>query len=419
MSGYRVTDELFLWWLGRPKSPVAIGTLHLLRETQGVSLRYFPQWLASGFALSEDLPLGNTEHRPEFHPHQRDTAVGSVDDARPDRWGERIIRFIEKPARLSLLEYLYFAGDERFGALGVSLSADAYLPHRTGPLPTLVDVKEMQELVTRVIANQPVPEDKRRLIAPGTTLGGARPKALITMEGAQWIVKFSEEDDATDTPLIEHACMTLAAQAQIRVAETRAIPASKRHAIAVLRFDRAGTAEEPRRVHTHSARVALRAEGNVMGYPELAQLLRRRGPTEGGVAREQMRELFRRMVFNILMDNTDDHEKNHVLLVDERQYFHLAPAFDLLPTGQALGYQQMRVGRNGADSTVDNALSEAVLFGMSRNEAIKEAVLVAAVCSKWEEHFSEQGVTKPDIETLAQYVDRDSLARQRADLASR
>ena len=68
-------------------------------------------------------------------------------------------------------------------------------------------------------------------------------------------------------------------------------------------------------------------------------MLRRRGRTEGGVAKQQMRELFRRMVFNILMDNTDDHEKNHVLLVDDGQYFHLAPAFDLLPSAQALGYQ--------------------------------------------------------------------------------
>ena len=414
MSGYRVTDELFLWWLGHPRSPVLIGTLHLLRETQGVSLRYCPQWLGSGFALSEDLPLTDTEHRPV----ERNTAAGAIDDARPDRWGERIIRFISKPPRLSLLEYLFFAGDERFGALGVSLSAEAYLPHRTGPLPTLRDVEEMQELVSRVIANQPVAEDKRRLIAPGTTLGGARPKALIAIEGAQWVVKFSEKDDATDTPLIEHACMTLAGLARIRVARTQAIQLSKRHALAVLRFDRAGTAAEPIRVHAHTADVALRAEGNVMGYPELAQLLRRRGSAEGGVAREQMRELFRRMVFNILMDNTDDHEKNHVLLVDDAQYFHLAPAFDVLPTGQALGYQQMRVGRASADSTVDNALSEAVLFGMTRTEAVMEAAFVAAVCAKWKEHFSEKGVTKPDIEYLGQYVDREFLARQRDDLAT-
>ena len=418
MSDYQVTDELFLWWLGRPRSTVLIGTLHLLRETQGVSLRYCPQWLGSGFSLSEDLPLTDTEHRPGEH----NTAAGAVDDARPDRWGERIIRFIHKPPRLSLLEYLFFAGDERFGALGVSLSAKTYLPHRTGPLPALGDVVEMQELVSRVIANQPVAEDKRRLIAPGTTLGGARPKALVTIEGAQWVVKFSENDDAADTPLIEHACMTLAGQARIRVAQTRAIPVrtmrrSKRHAVAVLRFDRAGSADEPLRVHAHSAQVALRAEGNAMGYPELAQLLRRRGPVAGGVAREQMRELFRRMVFNILMDNTDDHEKNHVLLLDDAQYFHLAPAFDVLPTGQALGYQQMRVGRASADSTVDNALSEAVLFGMTRDEAAAEAAFVAAVCANWKQHFSDKGVTKPDIEYLAQYVDREFLAGQRAGLA--
>ncbi len=414
MSEYAVTDELFLWWLGNPRSPVLIGTLHLLRETQGVSLRYSPQWLGSGFALSEDLPLTDIEHRPL----ERGTAAGAVDDAMPDRWGERVIRFLYKPPRLSLLEYLYFAGDERFGALGVSLSDNAYLPHATGVLPTLADVEEMQAIVDRILANQPVPEEKRRLMAPGVTLGGVRPKALITIDGAQWVVKFSERDDAIDTPLVEHASMTLAEISGINVAKTRPIKLSRGHAVAVLRFDRAGTAEQPFRMHAQTASVALRAAGEVMGYPELAQLLRRRCRMEGGLAREQMREVFRRMVFNILMDNTDDHEKNHALLVDDGQYLSLAPAFDVLPTGQALGYQQLRVGLDGADSTVDNALSQAVLFGITRGEALRQAGCVAAVCARWKEHFMSKGVTNPDIEFLAQYVDRETLARQRDDLAA-
>ena len=138
MTNYRVTDELYLWWLGRPQSPVPIGTLRLMRATSGVSLQYALGWLRNGFALSEDLPLTDIEQRPS----ERATAAGAADDARPDRWGERVIRFVDKPARLSLLEYLFFAGDERFGALGVSMSDDAYLPQQTGSLPTLRDVDD-------------------------------------------------------------------------------------------------------------------------------------------------------------------------------------------------------------------------------------------------------------------------------------
>ena len=415
MTNYRVTDELYLWWLGRPQSPVPIGTLRLMRATSGVSLQYAPGWLRNGFALSEDLPLTDIEQVPL----ERATAAGAVDDARPDRWGERVIRFVDKPARLSLLEYLFFAGDERFGALGVSTSADAYLPQQTGSLPTLRDVDEIHELVRKVLDSQPVPENKRRLIAPGTTLGGARPKALIEMEGAQWVVKFAETGEPTDTPLIEHACMRLAANAGIRAAQTHPIRLVDGHAVRVLRFDRQGGGQELQRLHAQSAHVALRAEGSPMGYPELAQLLRRRAPVEEGTAKAYMRELFRRMVFNILMDNTDDHEKNHVLLMDDAQHLHLAPAFDVLPTGQALGYQQMRVGRDATDSTIENALSEPALFGLSTGEARAEASEVAIVCGGWKAHFAKTGVTASDVDYLSRFIDRAFLLEQRSDLTER
>jgi len=413
-AAYRVTDQLYLWWLGEPSRPVFIGTLRLLRATRGVSLQYGATWLQHGFALSEDLPLTDLEHQPL----EREVAVGAVDDARPDRWGERVIRFVDKPPRLSLLEYLYFAGDERFGALGVSTSAEQYAPQSTGSLPTLRDVDEMHELARKILDNEPIPEAKRRLIAPGATLGGARPKALMELNGAQWVVKFADPGDPTDAGLVEHACMTLAEKAGIRVAQTRAIRLVDGHAVAILRFDRQGSGARAKRLHAQSANVALRAEGSLLGYPELAQLLRRRAPIQGAVAAHQMQELYRRMVFNILMDNTDDHEKNHALLMDDAQHLSLAPAFDVLPSAQGLGYQQMRVGKDGADSTLENASSEAALFGLSAAEARKHATQVARVCSGWIEHFAQSGVSAADIGHLARFVDRDFLKNQREELAA-
>ncbi len=407
MSGYQPSDQLSLWWLANPTQPRLIGTLrHIRRNARqpgGVSLSYAAEWLAAGIALSEDLPL----QAGEFLPIEDESAAGAVDDARPDRWGERVIRLIDRPARLSTLEYLYFAGDDRFGALGVSPSATEYLPRRHGPMPTLADVPAMHDLVRQVEAGEPVDEHLRRLITPGASLGGARPKALLQIDGAPWIVKFGEAGDPLGSPLIEHATMTLAARAGVNVCETRPLRLTDGHAVAVRRFDRQGA----QRLHALSAHVALRAAGEEFGYPELVLLLRRRGPADTFAA--QGEQLFRRMVFNILIDNTDDHEKNHVLIVDAAQRYRLSPAFDVLPSGQALGYQQMRVGRAGAESTLANALSDHRLFALTLAQATQLCGEVARIVEGWRLHFEAQGVASRDIELLSQQIDRSFLRDQR------
>ena len=405
-SALQSTDALTLWCLCDPEQPGPIGTLQLLHTgTRGVSLRYAPSWLESGFALSEDLPLIDVE----YLPRERGTAPGAVDDARPDRWGERVIRFVERPPRLSLIELLYFAGDQRFGALGVSRSAHHYEGHAQGPLPNLSDVQQVEALICKVLAGEPVPETQRRLIAPGATMGGARPKALIEIDGAPWVLKFGDEMDSSE-PLVEHAAMTLAAVAGITVAETRPITLSRGCAVAVKRFDRKPGGA---RVHALSAHVALRAAGVEWSYSELAQLLRRRGDTAGDFNRTQMRELFRRMVFNILIDNTDDHEKNHVLLMNDAQQYELSPAFDVLPAGNALGYQSMIVGTDGAVSSVDNALSMARTYWLNDEEAAAEVRRVVQVVNTWRRHFDDCGVPARVIDRYAMQIDRAELLRQR------
>ena len=410
---YVPVDGMGLWWLGNPAQPVRVGTLNLVRATRGVSLHYDPHWLRTGFALSEDLPLtGQT-----FLPTEKDTAAGAVNDARPDRWGERVIRFLDKPARLSLLEYLLFAGDERFGALGVSAQVDAYQPRLTGPLPLLQDLPALHRLVQQVVAGDPVAPEHRHLLTPGATLGGARPKALMHLDGSAWVVKFSEPGDPVDTPLLEHASMTLAARAGIVVAHTQPLPLATAtgqrplHAVAVQRFDRVGT----QRRHALSADVALRAAGEPMAYAALAQILRRRGVAQHQTHTVHMHELFRRMVFNILIDNTDDHEKNHVLLMNDRHEYELAPAFDVLPALQSLGYQQLQVGTDMADATLANALTQAHLFGLKTTQAHALVKEVVAVVSQWRPHFAQQGMTERDLDTIAQHLDRLFLRSQRRE----
>jgi serine/threonine-protein kinase HipA len=406
---YVPQDSMSLWWLADAVAPQSIGTLSLQDQRRKVALSYDPAWIASpqGFALSEDLPL----QVGLMLPVARDMAAGAVDDARPDQWGERVIRLIQRPARLSLLEYLYFAGDDRFGALGVSLLAAEYVPSTSAAMPTFDSLAEMHLAVQRVMGGEAISEQQRRLLQPGVSMGGARPKSLMQFDGQSWVVKFTEAGDV-DSPLIEHASMQLARLCGIQTAYTLALPLPQGHAVAVRRFDRNGN----QRLHAQSAHVALRAAGEATGYPELAQLIRRLGRPDQ--VRAQQQELFRRMVFNILIDNTDDHEKNHALVRGADGFYALSPAFDVLPSVQGLGYQQMRVGVLGHEASVANALSEARAFGLTDAQAQQTVAEIASQVAQWKAVFNGLNVRDADIELLAQYLDGAHLREQRAALKS-
>ncbi|MBV8603670.1 MAG: HipA domain-containing protein [Pelomonas sp.] len=411
-------DELYLWYLEDPAAPRYVGALRLAVAGKGVALRYGEAWLAGGFALSEDLPLVDAE----FLPPDRlaagaPRAVGAVDDARPDRWGEKVIHFVDKPKRLSLMEYLYYAGDDRFGALGVSTSSSSYSPRVGGPLPRLEQAQQLSEVVAKIEAAEPIDRLEAKILAGGgSPLGGAKPKALVDIAGVQWVIKFFN-NEPVDAPLVEHATMTLAKRAGIEVAETQVVRLVGANALAIRRFDRA----PGRRIHSISAGTAIRAataSGTepALGYPELARILRRIGVTDGAANQRDARELFRRMVFNILIDNTDDHEKNHALLVVSpfaNGRLKLAPAYDVLPTNSGQGYQEFICGADGRDSTLANAMSECAAFGLRPAEAAAEVQAVIEVVDDWRAHFEQAGVVPRDIESLAERIDGEELLAQR------
>ena len=153
-----------------------------------------------------------------------------------------------------------------------------------------------------------------------------------------------------------------------------------------------------------------------MGYPELARILRRVGVARDDSNLSDARELFRRMVFNILIDNTDDHEKNHSLLVIspfENGRLRLAPAYDVLPTNSGQGYQEFICGAQGRDSTIENAMSQCEAFGLLPAEAATVLVSVIDVVDSWQAHFAQSGVTERDIESLAERIDSEELLTQR------
>lgn len=400
---YRPQDSMSVWWLAEPQRPRLIGAISLERGLDP-AFSYAPSWVSSREALrlSEDMPLS----APKVVSSQRDSAPGAIDDARPDRWGERIIARFDNPRRLSVLEYLYFAGDDRMGALGISLSMTEYQPAVRPAIPHLGEIDQVSEAVKAVMDGGR--EDPRvyRLLAPGASLGGARPKALIDIEGRSWIAKFSENGDEFCSPSVEHAAMGLARVAGIDACSTRLIELPKARAVAIERFDRVGS----ERRHVISAKTALAAAGQPESYPDMALLMRRLGLAADRAANGE--EMFKRMVFNILIDNTDDHHKNHAFYFDGVNV-RLTPAFDVLPIGTGLKYQQMGVGDAGHESTLDNAVSRVREFGIEADRAMELMAQVSAAVDGWRMHFEQSGVHQVDIEYLARFIDSNEMVVQR------
>ena len=405
---YQPQDQLYVWALVDPDNPVLVGEVKLSRLIADCAVfTYAPGWW--NFNLSEDLPIIAGQ---SYSAGQRGEAPGALDDARPDRWGERIIQHIDRPARLSVLEMLLFAGDDRFGALGVSVSAERYLPRKLGPYAQLNQLTELAKAVEDIQLQVPMDPAMQRLLQPGASLGGARPKALLQTQDGPCVIKFSELDDPVDTPLIEHATLALAAMAGITVAQTSTVPLAPRygkarHALTIQRFDRIGKF----RLHCLSARTLLRAAGLTESYGALATVLLRLAHPDQQVRMRE--ELFRRMVFNILMDNTDDHERNHALCLGFDGYYALSPAYDVVPSLQKLGYQALIVGASGSESTLENALFHLSEFGIKKPRAQELIRQVARTVDQWQQHFARLGVCETDMELLRSSIDRDALRLQR------
>lgn len=406
-------NSLSVWCLEDPLNPVKVGITSFALGGRGLNFTYDESWIDNGYILSGDIPLQSGEAIQKI----RDFLPGAMDDAMPDRWGERAIRFLEKPKRAAHLDFLYYAGDRRFGMLGFSMDPNKYTPHDNGPLPEIDSINDLMDLIHRIEMNEPLNEREKLIVSTTKTMGGAHPKALLNINGDEWIVKFPRGTN-TDIALIEHASMQLSKLAGITSAETMPIRSLFGHVVAIKRFDRNGIV----RHHVASAKTALThglgAQSTTpelrdpeFSYGAMADILRQKASPE--TQSSQRKELFRRMIFNIMIDNTDDHEKNHAFIMDGK-YWKLAPAYDVLPLMSNAGAQQMIIGDFGAEGTFDNALSQCKRFDLSRSEAINEWRSVSSVVSRWESEFTKHGVSKQDISYLMDFIDSEDKLNMRS-----
>ncbi|PTX52263.1 serine/threonine-protein kinase HipA [Gemmobacter caeni] len=399
-------DRIFCWYLGDPGAPCLIGEVRLEANARTCILRLEPDWRASGFDLTPGTSNANDLHATE--PGLR--APGALDDAIPDQWGERIIRVISRPSRMSPIDLLWYAGDRRFGALGISSSPTEYRPFPEPPLLQAASIREAEEVIGRVMAREPLTDRERELIASAGSLGGAHPKMLVEEDGAEWIAKFPKGQNV-DQLLIEHASMELARRAGLNVAESRAVRGGIDHVLLVRRFDRTGD----RREHAVSARTLLAREGDD-SYATISGLIRKLAAP--GEILAQQRELFGRMAFNIMIDNTDDHTKNHAFLRREDGTWGLSPAYDVPVQMNGLGVQAIQISPdprmlNRFDR--EHAVAAAPRFGMRPEEALAEWNRIAGHVALWRDVFAEVGVTEGDLDYLADFLDSPEKRGYRKD----
>jgi len=324
-------------------------------------------------------------------------------DACPDAWGRKLLGLMRgsDAGELTDFEALTAAhSPDRTGALAFgptprqpeSMSSWA---KPSGTPATQGDI----ELLARSVKDaesgrQAEVSDFLKAFLPSFTLGGARPKAGFSHEGALWIAKFPMDGDIWNEPLVEYGTMLLAEKCGIRIPEVKRLETSLGTVLLVKRFDRKGSAA--RHVISGFTLGDLREDGDWGSYQAMAEKARRYGAVADG------EEIFRRMVFNALCNNSDDHPRNHAFFVDAGGV-GMTPAFDVLPSARLYTVRELALacGTGGRVVSTENLLSDVAPFGVSSAAAETVFKEVMGRVAGWEEHFAKLGLGSRELELLA------------------
>ena len=382
---------VFVWsWCAGASQPVVAGELRALGDAH--DFRYGTSYLGrpDATSLGPELPLG-----PEWQQPSPGLALaGCLRDATPDAWGRRVIDARLEVGLASLPEttYMLASGSNRFGAIDFQPSAREYVPRTdTARLP------ELHAAAIQIEAGIPLAPVLAEALIHGTSIGGARPKILVTDDdGVQWIAKLSSTSDTAFSVVnAEAAALWLAAKAGIAVPESEVTRSLGRDVLLVRRFDRVGNGL---RRHCLSALTLTGLDemsGRYATYPMFLDALRELSskPIEVGA------DLFARIVFNIAIGNSDDHARNHAAFWDGT-HLTLTPAFDLSPGPRSgeTATQAMAISRSGArDSQFTTCLDAAGEYGLARAQA-RDIIdrIVATISDNWTEAADHARLTEQD-----------------------
>ncbi len=357
--------------------PITAGRFELSTNRSGIPLGRFvygKRYLENPGAVEFD-PVELKLAERTYETTGRKGAFGALRDAGPDYWGRRVIERHAGNAQLSELDYLLHSPDDRAGALGFGINQTPPAPMRH--FNKTLDLEKLQRIADAIVAEEEVPADAatgqvEELLLVGTSMGGARPKAVVEDHDGLWLAKFNRPDDKWNHARVEHAMLVLARSCGITTAENRILTVGGRDVLLVKRFDREKTRGGYLRARMVSGLTLLRAEETHLArdrwsYVLLAEELRRAS------ARPELdaAELFRRICFNALISNTDDHPRNHAIIAREREW-GLSPAYDLTPTTPVSLERRdlaLTVGDAGRFANAKNILSQCLRFLMERDKA--------------------------------------------------
>lgn len=392
-------QEAYVWvWLPDATEPVVAGLLS--RQGQQLLFNYGRSYLARQDAMAlyaPELPLraGAIALLPGLN------MPSCIRDASPDAWGRRVLinrklgAYGQDTAGFELdeLTYLLESGSDRIGALDFQSSPIRYQP-RLAQQPSLEDLQTAAEKVERGV---PISPELDQALLHGTSLGGARPKVLIDDGDRKYIAKFSASNDLYSVVKAEYIAMRLAHKAGLRVAPVHLRQAMGKDVLLIERFDRIRHENSWRRRAMVSALTLFELDEMLAAYAsydKLAEIIRHRFVD----AKATLRELFARIVFNILCGNTDDHARNHAAFWDGQQLV-LTPAYDICPqsrTGQQAS-QAMLIHGGDRSSQVATCVAAASVFLLGREEAIDIVNHQVGVMEReWHSTCQEAGLSAVD-----------------------
>lgn len=387
---------------------------HSRGNKEGASFYYDHEWLSSpiGFSLQPSLPFS----AGQFSTAPGETLFGCFSDCSPDRWGRALMQRKEaklaradkrQPRTLLERDYLLQVNDSsRQGAIRFTApDSDVFLAPPDSGIPTLHSLRALLAAAKNVARKTETTEDLLLLFQPGGSLGGARPKAsVLGVNGELLIAKFPKPDDEWDIPLWEYVSFQLAKRAGIKIPNVVLHTVDEQNILLLSRFDRT---PDGGRIPFASAMTLLSAhDGDRRSYLEIGEIL----SAEGSNPKEDWHELYRRMVFNILTSNFDDHLRNHGFLREEKGW-RLSPVYDLESTPHKHPEHQTYITLGEGNSSIEFALEHVADFSLALKEAKGIIKKVADAVRAWDKEARRAGATRPGMEIMEAAYQRDELEK--------
>ncbi len=349
------------------------------------------------FALDPiNLPL-NTDIHVKHRTRDTPAMFGVLIDAGPDEWGRRCLTKTRRPPPVTQVEFLLAASGEGVGALHFTSNlGDLVRPPPERPFENLI---HLQNIAGDIEAGKEVDRALEPYFFHGSGLGGARPKSLIENDGREWIAKFNRDSDLVDMCRVEVASMRMAREAGIEVPDVSLTETERGPVLLVERFD-----QSPNERH-HLVSVAslinkfdiTEIDESTMSYPGITQLGRRIGHLTSDLGAI----VFRRMLFNIVIGNTDDHLRNHAFMKrSSASDYSLSPAYDIVPQISLQGSHAIAIGPFGSTPSVDNIQAAARRMGVADELAHEIAGEVLKVAVIWRDYMTNAGVGESDLALL-------------------